>query len=220
MPKRSWAEYAGFGVSQWRASWSRWWLLEARLKGASVARGVIFVGRPLISMAKGSRLHLGANVKIHSSLRANPLACPQPSVLRTMAPGAQLILGPGVGLSAATICAGSSIEIGEGTILGSGAMVIDHDFHVPAGVWGWADGCQATARPVRIGRGVFIGTRAIILKGVTIADRAVIGAGAVVTKPVPPRHLAVGNPARIIPIPDGYFAHEAGHGQQDQPAAG
>jgi acetyltransferase-like isoleucine patch superfamily enzyme len=52
---------------------------------------------------------------------------------------------------------------------------------------------------------VFIGARAIVLKGVTIGDRAVVGAGAVVTKPVPPRHFAVGNPARIVPIPDSCF---------------
>ena len=82
-------------------------------------------------------------------------------------------------------------------VLGSGAMVMDNDFHVPTGAWGWADGCRSTARPVRIGRGVFVGARAIILKGVTIADRALIGAGAVVTRDVPASHIAVGNPARV-----------------------
>ena len=50
-----------------------------------------------------------------------------------------------------------------------------------------------------IGRGVFVGAHAIILKGVTIGDRAVVGAGAVVTQDVPARQLAVGNPARILP---------------------
>jgi acetyltransferase-like isoleucine patch superfamily enzyme len=60
---------------------------------------------------------------------------------------------------------------------------------------------------------VFIGARAIVLKGVTIGERAMVGAGAVVTKPVPPRHFAVGNPARMIPIPDDYFVRAAGPGQ-------
>ncbi|MBI5303617.1 MAG: hypothetical protein HY868_15890 [Chloroflexi bacterium] len=52
--------------------------------------------------------------------------------------------------------------------------------------------------PVRIERGAWIGARAIILKGVTIGEGAVVGAGAVVTHSVPPRSLAVGNPAQIV----------------------
>jgi acetyltransferase-like isoleucine patch superfamily enzyme len=104
-------------------------------------------------------------------------------------------------MSSTVICAGKLIEIGEGTIMGAGAMIVDNDFHVPEGEWGWSDSylvCGKTAKPVKIGRGVFVGARAIVLKGVTIGDRAVIGAGAVVTKDVPAGHMAVGNPARII----------------------
>jgi acetyltransferase-like isoleucine patch superfamily enzyme len=163
---------------------------------------VLFLGRPLISVFRGGNIVIGDGVQINSAVRANPLSCPQPSVLRAMAPGAQLILARRVGISAASLCAGRSIEIGEGTILGSGAMVIDNDFHVPVGEWGWGDDSLASARPVRIGRGVFIGARAIILKGVTIGDRAVIGAGAVVTSDVPAGQVAAGNPARILPKSD------------------
>jgi len=53
---------------------------------------------------------------------------------------------------------------------------------------------------VKIGRGVFVGARAIILKGVTVGDRAVIGAGAVVTRNVPAYHMAVGNPVKVFPL--------------------
>jgi acetyltransferase-like isoleucine patch superfamily enzyme len=45
---------------------------------------------------------------------------------------------------------------------------------------------------------VFIGARSIVLKGVTIGEGSVIGAGSVVTRNVPPMTIAVGNPARII----------------------
>jgi acetyltransferase-like isoleucine patch superfamily enzyme len=206
MPKRSWAEYAGFALSQWRASQSWLWALEARLKGVSLGQGVTFVGRPLISVAKGSRFQLGNKVRINSSLRANPLGCFQPSVLRTLCPDAELVLEANAGISGCVLCAAKSIHIGEGTKIGSGALLIDTDFHQPAGRWDWCGDPGRGAKPIHIGRGAFIGARAIVLKGVTIGDRAVVGAGAVVTKPVPPQHLAVGNPARIIPIPDGYFA--------------
>ncbi|HEX8469784.1 MAG TPA: sugar O-acetyltransferase [Brevundimonas sp.] len=55
-----------------------------------------------------------------------------------------------------------------------------------------------SARPIRIGNDVWLGGGAIVLAGVTIGDRAIIGAGAVVTKDVPADVVVAGNPARII----------------------
>jgi maltose O-acetyltransferase len=51
-------------------------------------------------------------------------------------------------------------------------------------------------RPVHIGGDVWIGGGAIILPGITIGDNAIIGAGSVVTKDVPPNTTVLGNPAR------------------------
>ena len=50
----------------------------------------------------------------------------------------------------------------------------------------------------RIGRNCFIGGRAMILPGVEIGDGCIVGAGAVVTKSVPPGSIVAGNPARIL----------------------
>jgi acetyltransferase-like isoleucine patch superfamily enzyme len=52
--------------------------------------------------------------------------------------------------------------------------------------------------PVVIEEDVWIGTNCMVLKGVTIGRGAVIAAGAVVTKDVPPFTVAAGNPARVI----------------------
>jgi acetyltransferase-like isoleucine patch superfamily enzyme len=178
------------------------WRLEAKFKGVRFLGRSEFLGRPIISVAAGSELVLGDGLCCYSARRANPLACFQPCVLRTMLSGAKLTLGKDVGLSGTVLCAAVSITVGEGTIFGSGALVVDNDFHFPSGDWGWNPdpaACAATAKPVNIGRGVFVGARAIILKGVTIGDRAVIGAGAVVTRDVPARHLAAGNPAGVFP---------------------
>jgi len=174
------------------------WRWEARFKGAEFEGGCQFQGRPFISVAPGARLVVGEGVRLYSAVRASPLGCFQPCVLRAMASGARLVLGRGVGLSGAVVCAGVGIEIGEGTILGSGAMVLDNDFHLPEGEWNWASDSTVNARPVKIGRGVFIGARAMVLKGVSIGDRAVVGAGAVVTNDVPAHEVAVGNPARVL----------------------
>jgi acetyltransferase-like isoleucine patch superfamily enzyme len=157
----------------------------------------MFAGRPVISVSPNSTFIFGSNVEVASAVRATLLGCFQPCVLRTMAPGARLMIGSKTGMSATVICAGLSIEIGEECLIGAGAMIFDNDFHAH-GAEGWRTDVQTGARPVKIGRQVFIGARAIILKGVTIGDRATIGAGAVVTRDVPADHVAAGNPASTI----------------------
>lgn len=57
-------------------------------------------------------------------------------------------------------------------------------------------------KPVTIEENVWIGSRVIIIPGVTIGEGAVIGAGAIVTKDVPPCAVVAGNPARIIRFRD------------------
>ena len=55
-----------------------------------------------------------------------------------------------------------------------------------------------TAKPIVIGRNVWIGAGAIIVGGVTVGENSVVAAGSVVTKDVPPNTLVGGNPARVI----------------------
>jgi maltose O-acetyltransferase len=54
------------------------------------------------------------------------------------------------------------------------------------------------AKPVNIGRNVWLGGHCVICPGVTIGDNSVIGAGSVVVRDIPPNRVAVGNPCRII----------------------
>jgi acetyltransferase-like isoleucine patch superfamily enzyme len=56
----------------------------------------------------------------------------------------------------------------------------------------------ATLLPTLVKKGASIGANATILPGLTIGEGAMVGAGAVVTKDVPPRTLVVGNPARAV----------------------
>ncbi|MCI6691142.1 MULTISPECIES: acyltransferase [unclassified Clostridium] len=57
---------------------------------------------------------------------------------------------------------------------------------------------ESEIKPVTIGNDVWIGSRAIILPGVTIGDGAIIAAGAIVTKDVEPYAIVGGNPAKVI----------------------
>jgi acetyltransferase-like isoleucine patch superfamily enzyme len=54
------------------------------------------------------------------------------------------------------------------------------------------------ARPIRIGRNVWIGFDVCVLPGVTIGEGSIVGARSVVTEPVPPYTVVAGNPARVI----------------------
>ncbi len=65
------------------------------------------------------------------------------------------------------------------------------------------------AKPIRVGRGAWLGARVTVLPGVTIGAGAVIAAGAVVAKDVPPNVLAGGVPAKVIrELPSGFQAVE------------
>lgn len=57
---------------------------------------------------------------------------------------------------------------------------------------------QTTQAPVKIAKGAYIGAHVTILQGVEIGERAIIGAGALVTKSVPPGSVAVGVPAGVV----------------------
>lgn len=83
------------------------------------------------------------------------------------------------------------IEIGDDVAIANYAYLTDSDSH---GV----EGRKVREAPIRIGNGAWIGAKAIILPGVTVGSRALVAAGAVVTRDVPDDTLVAGNPARII----------------------
>ena len=54
------------------------------------------------------------------------------------------------------------------------------------------------SKPITIKRGSWIGANTVILAGVTIGENSVVGAGSIVTRDIPPRVVAAGNPAKVI----------------------
>ena len=92
-----------------------------------------------------------------------------------------------------SIAARASVKIGHYCHLGHYTFVMDNDQH---GVVRRMELPQSD--PVIIEDHVWIGSKAVILPGVRIGSRAVIGAGSIVTKDIPPRCVAAGNPARVL----------------------
>jgi acetyltransferase-like isoleucine patch superfamily enzyme len=106
--------------------------------------------------------------------------------------GAVVRIGSGTYLNRNTeIVAATSVVIGRDCKIAHDVLIMDTDQH-PVGTEGLRN------VPVEIGDRVWLGARVIVLKGVTIGHDSVIGAGAVVTKSVPPHSLVVGSAARVI----------------------
>lgn len=93
-----------------------------------------------------------------------------------------------------------SLRIGEHCLIAGAVTIADYDGHPldAAARRGGATSPRAEIRPVEIGDDVWIGHGAVILKGVKIGDRAVIGAHATVTRDVPSDCVVAGNPARPV----------------------
>jgi len=89
----------------------------------------------------------------------------------------------------------AAIHIGAQTMLGPSVQLYTatHPLDAATRVAG-----PELAFPIHIGSRVWIGGGTIVLPGVTIGDDTVIGAGSVVTKPIPAGVVAAGNPCRII----------------------
>lgn len=122
--------------------------------------------------------------------------------IRVVVDAGRLTIGHGTninGLGTRLLCR-ESITIGAGCTLSWDVQVLDNDFHAIT-----TDGVEApSVAPVVIGDRVWVGTRAIILKGVTIGDGAVVAAGALVTKDVPARSVVAGVPARVMSRADSW----------------
>ncbi len=99
-----------------------------------------------------------------------------------------------------TFVIGKSIHIGRGCLLSTDVALRDFDGH-PLDPVDRAAGLPAASnevRPIVIGDNVWIGSRAIVLKGVTIGDNSIVATGAIVTRDVPPNVVVAGNPARVV----------------------
>lgn len=100
------------------------------------------------------------------------------------------------------------ITIEDGVMLGSGVhiYVSNHRFDDPTKPI--IDQGHTESRSVLLRKGCWIGANVSIMPGVEIGENAVIGAGSVVTKSIPPRVLAVGSPAKVIRSIDSHLSRE------------
>ncbi len=129
----------------------------------------------LIKLGDGSVLYPGVDISYPENIRI----------------GDNVSIAPGVVLGAASQ---GSITIGDRCAIAAGVRFVTptHDYNIlPVSSVG-------INKSIMVGQDVWIGTAAIILPGVTIHDGAVVAAGAVIAKDVPPDCMVGGVPARVI----------------------
>lgn len=189
--QRLWSEFAGTAALR----------LKALLFGVELGKNVRACGPVIVGRWPGSRIVIGEGCcLVSSSRRATASTLAAPVRFRTFSSQALIELGPGVECSGTSFAVRStSIIVGHHTLFGPDCAVMDADFHalLPVETRHIDPGMERDA-PVHIGPHVWVGMRSLILKGVTIGEGAVVAAGSVVVKDVPPRTLVAGVPAKFV----------------------
>lgn len=163
-----------------------------------ISKDARIFGRVHLRMDKGSEFRCGKRLSIMSSWKSNPAGGGRTNTQIKLEPGAKLILGDYVGISNSSIFCSKLITIEDNVLIGVNCSITDTDHHSVNYEERINGNKNAKSAPVTIKEGAWIGGHCIILKGVTIGRRSVIGAGSVVTGSVPDDELWAGNPAQFI----------------------
>jgi acetyltransferase-like isoleucine patch superfamily enzyme len=176
-----------------------------KLFGAKIGKRFRISSFPIIFRKNGAKIELGNNISINNTAYENLAGANNKTMLVASKPESQIIIGNFVGLSSVVINAKKSVVIEDFVQIGINTRIYDNDFHDLDPLQRKYE-CTKNDRylanvecePIVIKQNVWIGANCLILKGVTIGENSVIGAGSIVTKDIPANVIAVGNPAKII----------------------
>jgi acetyltransferase-like isoleucine patch superfamily enzyme len=174
--------------------------LYFKLKGVEFGKNLKTNGIPLIFKHPDALIRLEDDIVLNSSSKFNSVGINHRVIIVALESKSQILIGSGTGISGAVIHCRSSIEIGRFVGIGANVKIFDHDFH-PIHYLERRLGAiseNIKTKPVVIEDDCWIGGNVIILKGVTIGRGAIIGAGSVITKDVPPFTIWAGNPAKFV----------------------
>lgn len=168
-----------------------------------------------ISIVGNGKITIGDNFCMTSGEHINPISSNLQASIFTETQSSVIHIGDNVGMSSTRIWVHDSLTIGNNVQIGASVLLIDTDTHqidyklrrnLEDGVFTgmtddekWKQKRENTkSAPIVIEDDVWIGAQTIVLKGVTIGARSVIGAGSVVTKDIPADCIAAGNPCKVI----------------------
>jgi len=183
-------------ISLHQAVMDRVYTWELRLQGVKLGRGAMAQGRARIQCLAGT-ISLGDGVILRSRDFGYHTQIAAPTKLMTDTPDARIEIGERSRLNGTTVHAKSQIKIGADCFLAAGTTIVDSHGHAMDAALR-AAGKRDRPAPISLGNRVWTGQGVIILKGVTIGDDVIIGAGSVVSTDLPPKTLCSGQPAQVL----------------------
>lgn len=171
--------------NQFTGHWRTW---LASLTGVKCAQAVKIGPDCEVSLGPGPErrgvIELGAHTRLNRGVLLHPYG-------GRIAVGRHVFLGPAV-----VIYGHGGVEIGDDTLISMHCRILSSNHSVPSSgipIRSQPDICL----PTKIGRDVWLGAGVTVLGGVCIGDGCIVGAGAVVTKELPPGSIAYGVPAQV-----------------------
>lgn len=154
------------------------------------------IARGIVRGHRGARIGRRVRLTGPGSYRLESGCAIRDGVRMWVGPGATLLVGPRTSIGDRCIInVATSVIIGPATQISWEVQILDTDFHRITSEGGEVRPHRA---PISIGTHVLIGTRAMVLKGVSVDDGAVVAAGAIVTRDVEARSIVAGNPAASV----------------------
>lgn len=188
-------------IRLWYRHWNR---LKFRLLGVKLGRHAMMWSKIYLHVDNDVNVVIGSNFAVYSGDNFNPL-CSNTRCSIEVAEGAKLQIGDWSGISGGCIWATDCITIGNHVNIGANCVIMDGDIHNTD--WRLRHNDRTSEEPVPykhkpivIEDDVWLGANSIVLKGVTIGARTIIGAGSVVTKDIPADCIAAGNPCKVLKI--------------------
>lgn len=170
-----------------------------RFLGAKIGKNVYFGPGSLLMSNNFNDISIGNNVFIAPGalISVNKCLIGDDSHIgyQCLLVGKSLEIGKGCNFSNRTFIESSyaPVKIEDYVTIGASAMISSHD-----GSYRQAQGMEMKSAPISIKKRAFVGNNAIVLPGIEVGEKAIIGAGAVVTKDVGPMSVVGGVPAKNI----------------------
>ena len=166
-----------------------------RARGIKFGRNMKVMGSMKV-INKGD-ISIGDNFMFVSGGHVSPISGNQQGSIY-VEQGGDIAIGDNVGMTSTHMWIAKGLTIGNHVKVGANVLFMDTDTHQIDYLQRRDGNGLIVSAPITIEDDVWIGAHCIILKGVTIGARSIVGAGSVVTKDIPADCIAVGNPCRVI----------------------